>query len=211
MLSMAFLSLKKLIPPEIHEEQVCGIDEVGSGPWAGPIVACALMFPKSIQLPGLKDSKQLSEQQREEFYKILHEQAAYGIGVAEVEEVDSMGLLKANNTAFQRALKQLAEKGYTPSFLLVDGRDKLSLPHPHKTVIKGDEKIRIVACASIVAKVYRDRLMKELAKKYPEYGFENHKGYGTDQHQQALRKHGACTIHRKSFAPVHNLLQLTIE
>lgn len=208
---MAFLPLKKLIPEHVEEHLVCGLDEVGRGPWAGPIVACALMFPVDLKLPHLKDSKHLTEARRNEFYDLLDRKAAYGIGMAEVGEIDALGLIKANNLAFKRAIAQLAEKGHIPKFILVDGRDRLTLPHPWKTLIKGDEKVKIIACASIMAKVVRDGIMNELAQKHPDYGFESHKGYGTREHQEALRKHGACEIHRKSFAPVHRLLQMTID
>lgn len=208
---MTFLPIKKLIPEGTDEQLVCGLDEVGRGPWAGPIVACALMFPRGLRLAKLKDSKHLSEERRNEFFAYLDKNAAYGIGRAEVEEIDKLGLIKANNVAFSRAIEALAQKGHVPGFILVDGRDRLNLPHPWKTFIKGDEKVKLIACASIMAKVVRDRIMDDLGKKYPEYGFESHKGYGTQEHQRALKKFGACEIHRKSFAPVHNLLQLAIE
>lgn len=207
---MPFIPLQKLIPPDTDPLMVCGIDEVGRGPWAGPIVACALMFTAELKTPGLKDSKHLKQPQREDFYKLFEAKAAFGIGKAEVDEVDSLGLLKANNLAFTRALEELKNKGHVPQFILVDGRDRMSLPHPWKTLIKGDEKVKIIACASIMAKVVRDRIMDDLAKKFPEYGFESHKGYGTAEHSHALKTHGACAVHRKSFAPVHNLLQMTI-
>jgi ribonuclease HII len=208
---MAFLALKKLVPEGIGEDEVCGLDEVGRGPWAGPIVACAMMLPSALRLPGLKDSKHLTAERREEFFKVLEQKAAYGTGMASVEEIDRMGLLKANNLAFTRALEQLAERGRVPKFVLVDGRDRMTLPHPWKTLIKGDEKVKLIACASIMAKVIRDRIMEDLAAAYPEYGFDDHKGYGTKSHQEALKTHGASPVHRKSFAPVHNLLQMTIE
>lgn len=208
---MAFVPLKKLIPDGVEEIQVCGLDEVGRGPWAGPIVACALMFTRKLRLGGLKDSKHLTKTQREEFYELLDANAAYGIGMAGVDEIDRMGLLKANNLAFKRAIEQLASHGHVPGFILVDGRDRMNLPHPWKTLIKGDEKVKIIACASIMAKVVRDRIMEELAVQYPKYGFESHKGYGTKEHQEALRTYGASPVHRKSFAPVHDLLQMTIE
>ncbi len=207
---MPFLPLRKIIPEGTDERLVCGLDEVGRGPWAGPIVACAMMFPTELRLDKLKDSKQLTEEKRNEFYKLLDQKAAYGIGMAEVEEIDKLGLIKANNLAFQRALQQLEERGYVPQFIVVDGRDRLSLPQPWKTFIKGDEKIRIIACASIMAKVVRDRIMEDLGEKYPDYGFGSHKGYGTKEHQEALKKYGACEIHRRSFAPIHDLLQMSI-
>lgn len=215
---MPFTPIQKLIPEGTPEHLVCGIDEVGRGPWAGPIVACAFMFPvnedgtmKKLNLAHLKDSKHLTEAQRCEFYGLFEQKAYFGIGKAGVEEIDRLGLLKANNLAFQRALDELKIKGHVPQFLLVDGRDRLSLPHPWKTIVKGDEKVKIIACASIMAKVVRDRLMDELGKQYPQYGFESHKGYGTREHQAALAEHGASPVHRKSFAPVHQLLQLTID
>lgn len=216
---MTFIPLSKLIPEGTDEQLVCGLDEAGRGPWAGPVVACALMFKAQnpsgkaspLRLPNLKDSKHLSLDRRNEFYELLTKKTAYGVGMASPEEIDRLGLLKANNLAFQRALDELEAKGPVPSFILVDGRDRLNLPHPWKTIIKGDEKVKIIACASIIAKVVRDRIMDELALKYPKYGFQSHKGYGTREHQKALKKYGSCDIHRKSFAPVHELLQLTIE
>ena len=218
---MVFIPLKKLLPADlvdragINELDVCGLDEVGRGPWAGPIVACALMFKRpshALRLPGLKDSKKLSALKRQEFFEYLERESFYGIGITNPHEVDGLGLIKANNLAFTRAIAQLASKhGRKPKFILVDGRDRLSLPHPWKTFIKGDEKIKIIACASIMAKVIRDRIMDDLAREFPAYGFASHKGYGTQAHQQALKQHGACPAHRKSFAPVHNLLQMTIE
>lgn len=215
---MAFLPLHQLIPEGTDERLVCGLDEAGRGPWAGPVVACALMFKPMgsagkappLRLPNLKDSKHLSRDRRNEFYELLTQKTAYGVGTASPEEIDRLGLLKANNLAFTRALDELKTKGHVPSFILVDGRDRLNLSHPWKTIIKGDEKVRIIACASIIAKVVRDRIMDELAVQYPQYGFQSHKGYGTREHQEALKKYGSCEIHRKSFAPVHELLQLTI-
>jgi len=204
---MPFLPLHKLIPEHVNPLKVCGIDEVGRGPWAGPLVACALMFRKDIRLHKLKDSKHLTEDRRNNFFRILEKKSWYGIGVVEVTEIDKMGLIKATNLAFVRALEQMKQR---PEFLVIDGRDRLNLPYPFKTIIKGDEKVKIIACASIMAKVFRDRLMEKLSKKYPKYGFESHKGYGTREHQRALNKHGACAIHRKSFAPVHKLLQMKI-
>jgi ribonuclease HII len=207
---MPFIPLHKIVPEGTDELLVCGIDEVGRGPWAGPVVACAFMFLKELKLPGLKDSKKLTEIKRNEFYKIFSKKAAWGIGIAEAGEIDRLGLLRANNLAFKRALEQLAGFGHVPQYLVVDGRDRLDLPHPWKGFIKGDEKIRLIACASIMAKVVRDGIMDDLGKKYPKYGFESHKGYGTQEHQRALKKHGACPVHRKSFAPIHRLLQMTI-
>ncbi len=202
---MGFLPIKKFLDQSSrHYKVFCGIDEVGRGPWAGPLVACALILKKDVPIPGCADSKMLTAAQREKLFKKLQTLAVYGVGIVTVEEVDNLGLIAATNKAFVRALKDLADKpdAITPEFLLVDGRDKLQLPHPFKTVIKGDSKIKIIACASIIAKVTRDRMMVDLAKKYPHYAFEDHKGYGTKRHQQALHLHGPCAIHRKSFEPI---------
>jgi ribonuclease HII len=218
--------------------EVCGIDEVGRGCWAGPLVACALMFNEDIKIKDLKDSKQLTKEKREEVFEMLsqakkEQKVFFGVGISEVHEVDDLGVIKANNLAFVRALKEMVKAGAAqnsglkkfkasenikksqrkfsaPKFLLVDGRDKLLLPYPFATVIKGDEKIKMIACASIIAKVTRDRMMCELAKKYPEYGFELHKGYGTERHQQAINEHGITAIHRRHYKPVYMTFQATL-
>jgi ribonuclease HII len=198
--------------PELNEKIICGLDEVGRGPWAGPLVTCAVILPDNFRLKGIKDSKKLKKSERERIGKILEKKAYYGLGVATVEEVDGLGLIPATNIAFIRALKQLRRKkgSHKPDFLVIDGRDKLSLPYPHRTIIKGDEKIKEIAAASILAKVARDAMMVELAKNYPEYGFELHKGYGTDLHARRLKKFGASEIHRKSFAPVARFIKKSI-
>jgi ribonuclease HII len=199
---MVFLPLKNFVPE--GEQTVCGLDEVGRGPWAGPLVACALILKKDIRFKGLRDSKKMPAKAREKIFRLLQKKAVYGLGVVSVEEVDSLGIIKANNLAFSRALDGLlAKKGaIRPDFLVVDGRDRLSFPYPHRTIIKGDEKIRVIACASIVAKVTRDSMMADLALQWPQYGFERHKGYGTALHRRALKKYGPCQIHRKSFSPM---------
>lgn len=202
---------------------VCGMDEVGRGPWAGPLYTCGLVFKKDPGIRGLKDSKKLSPARREQIYKKLIKCSYIGIGIVEVDELDNLGLSKSIRLAYQRALDELIaamnlEKSspakvsegknepVKPHILLIDGRDKLDLPIPAKSIIKGDEKVKIIACASIVAKVERDRLMCRLSKKYPKYGFNLHKGYGTARHQRALAKHGICEIHRKSFAPIREII-----
>lgn len=183
---------------------ICGLDEVGRGPLAGPLVACALVLRKDIRFKGLKDSKKMSALAREKIVKLLQQKAVYGLGFVKPGELDRLGMIAANNLAFKRAITAMEKKtgAIKPDFLVVDGRDRLKLPYPHTTVIKGDEKIKVIACASIVAKVARDGLMRELAKKYPQYGFDLHKGYGTSVHLKALKKYGPCKIHRLSFAPV---------
>lgn len=181
------------------------MDEVGRGPWAGPLVACALIFKKTTtnNLKGLKDSKKLTVARRERFFKVIARQAVYGIGIAQVWEIDKLGLVRAINLVFKRAISQLPIK---PDFLLVDGMDKLKLPYPFCTIIKGDEKIKIIACASIIAKVARDRIMREEALRYPQYGFEYHKGYGTRRHAGAIKQYGICALHRRSFKPIASIL-----
>lgn len=188
---------------------ICGMDEVGRGPWAGPLVTCALILPPKHRIGGIKDSKKLTEAQREKVYKILVKKSYFGIGVASVKEVDKLGLIKATNLAFVRALKDMQSKkgSVNPDLLLVDGRDKLILPYPHQSIIRGDDKVKAISAASIVAKVTRDRMMKELAVRYPEYGFEEHKGYGTARHQRALKQHGPCVLHRTSFSPVNAVIK----
>lgn len=202
---MPFLSLKKIVSNPLAE--ICGLDEAGRGPWAGPLVAGAVMFKQDIRLKGLKDSKQLTKAEREKFYDILIAKTFYGIGVVEAWEIDQLGLIEATNLAFLRALEQLPQK---PSYIVVDGRDKLKFPWPFTSIIKGDEKVKIIACASILAKVTRDRLMEKLADQYPQYGFAEHKGYGTKFHQKALQEYGPCDIHRKSYKPLHRFLQQDI-
>lgn len=200
---MVFLSPKKLL--EIDDNVgICGMDEAGRGPWAGPVVACALMFKRNFLIKGLRNSKDLTLEKREEMYEKLKKNTWFGVGLAAHTEIDNLGLIKATNLAFSRALESLVLQKNVPKpqLLLVDGRDTFILPIPYKSVIKGDEKLKIVACASIIAKVERDRMMKSYAQKYPEYGFERHMGYGTKRHQKALKQHGICEIHRKSFAPV---------
>ena len=205
---MVFLQLKKFIDAAVTGKVICGLDEVGRGPWAGPLVACALVLKKDLRFKGLKDSKKMTGPAREKIFKMLGKRADWGIGVASVAEIDKLGLIKATNLAFNRALSEMAGKkgSVRPDFLVVDGRDRLELPIPHKTVIKGDEKIKIIACASIVAKVVRDRMMREMGLKWPGYGFEKHKGYGTALHLEALKKHGPCELHRRSFRPVKEIL-----
>ncbi len=181
---------------------VAGLDEAGRGSWAGPVVAAAVILPEKLQLPGLNDSKLLTEKKREELFKKIVATCAYGIGTASHEEVDRHGLLHATFLAFQRALQQLPQQ---PEALWIDGRDKFKFDVPHTSVIKGDRTYRCIAAASVLAKVTRDHLMIECARHYPDYGFEEHKGYGTERHQQALRSHGPSAIHRLSYAPLLHL------
>ena len=198
-------------PEQSDKIIIAGLDEVGRGPWAGPIIACAYIELSPVTGVKISDSKKLNEAQREEAYEVLIKSGAYGIGQTDPEEIDQLGLSRANRLAFHRAIANLKVK---PDIILIDGKDKIDRKTTHnipfKTFIKGDLNIRAISCASIVAKVTRDRLMSKLAKKYPAYKFDDHKGYGTALHKKLLKEHGACPIHRKSFKPVQDLLQTSL-
>lgn len=176
---------------------ICGVDEAGRGPLAGPVCAAAVILPKNLQIPGLTDSKKLTDKKRRELFPIIKEQAvAYGIGLASHEEIDEINILQATYLAMERALAQLTVKA---DLALIDGNRSKDFGLPVKTVVKGDSLSANIAAASVLAKVTRDDLMLELAEKYPEYGFDVHKGYGTKAHYAALREHGASPIHRMTF------------
>ena len=176
---------------------ICGVDEAGRGPLAGPVCAGAVILPRGLEIPGLNDSKKLTDKKRRELYPIIKEQAiAWGIGFASHEEIDELNILQATYLAMSRAIQALEGKA---DFALIDGNRAKDFGIPLKTVVKGDSLSASIAAASVLAKVARDDIMLELAKEYPEYGFEVHKGYGTKQHYEALRQHGHCPIHRMSF------------
>lgn len=176
---------------------ICGVDEAGRGPLAGPVCAAAVILPKHLQIPGLTDSKKLSDKKRRELFPIIQQQAiAYGIGLASEAEIDEINILQATFLAMGRALDQLSIR---PEIALIDGNRETDFGLPVKTVVKGDSLSANIAAASVLAKVTRDNIMVELAKQYPAYGFEIHKGYGTKAHYEALRTYGPCPIHRKSF------------
>ena len=176
---------------------ICGVDEAGRGPLAGPVCAAAVILPNGLEIPGLTDSKKLTDKKRRELFPIIKEQAiAYGIGLASHEEIDEINILQATYLAMERALAQLIVK---PDIALIDGNRAKDFGLPVRTVVKGDSLSLNIAAASILAKVTRDDLMLEMAKVYPEYSFEVHKGYGTKAHYEALRQHGASPIHRKTF------------
>lgn len=178
-------------------QAICGVDEAGRGPLAGPVCAAAVILPKGLELPGLNDSKKLTDKRRRELYPIIQEQAiAYGIGFATHQEIDEINILQATFLAMQRAIDQLKGKA---DFALIDGNREKDFGLPVRTVVKGDSLSANIAAASILAKVTRDDLMLEMAKEYPEYGFEVHKGYGTKAHYEALRTYGPCPIHRMTF------------
>lgn len=176
---------------------ICGVDEAGRGPLAGPVCAAAVILPKHLDLPGLTDSKKLTDKKRRELFPIIKEQAiAYGIGFATEQEIDEINILQATFLAMQRALDQLEGKA---DLALIDGNREKVFGLPVKTVVKGDSLSLNIAAASVLAKVTRDDLMMEMAEKYPQYGFDIHKGYGTKAHYAALREHGPSPIHRMSF------------
>lgn len=176
---------------------VCGVDEAGRGPLAGPVCAAAVILPQNIDIPGLNDSKKLSDKRRRELYPVITEQAiAYGIAFADHSEIDEINILQATYLAMERAIQQLAVK---PEMALIDGNRAKDFGIPAKTVVHGDSLSASIAAASILAKVTRDDYMLQMARIYPEYGFDIHKGYGTKAHYAALTEHGACPIHRMSF------------
>ena len=176
---------------------ICGVDEAGRGPLAGPVCAAAVILPEHLELPGLTDSKKLTDKKRRELFPLIQEQAiAYGIGLATEQEIDEINILQATFLAMQRALDQLAVK---PDLALIDGNRQKDFGLPVKTVVKGDSLSANIAAASVLAKVTRDMLMEEAALEYPGYGFEIHKGYGTRAHYDALRELGASKIHRMTF------------
>lgn len=178
-------------------EVICGVDEAGRGPLAGPVCAAAVILPKHLDIPGLTDSKKLTDKKRREMFPLIQEQAvAYGIGLASQEEIDEINILQATFLAMERALAQLQVH---PDLALIDGNREREFGVPVQTVVKGDSLSANIAAASVLAKVTRDNLMMELAQQYPQYGFEIHKGYGTKAHYEALRQYGACPIHRRSF------------
>lgn len=186
---------------------VAGVDEAGCGPLAGPVVAAAVMFPCGwlesglfTKLRGLNDSKQLSEEQREHYYVIIkgHPDIRYGIASVDVEMIDQINILQASHRAMHLALKQLEP---CAEHALVDGRRVRSMTIPHTPIVKGDCRSYSIAAASVLAKVTRDRIMKDLDALYPDYGFAEHKGYSTPQHLDAIARLGPCAIHRRSFSP----------
>ena len=176
---------------------ICGVDEAGRGPLAGPVCAAAVILPPHLEIPGLTDSKKLTDKKRRELFPVIQEQAiAWGIGWASEKEIDEINILQATFLAMQRALDQLTVK---PDLALIDGNREKDFGLPVKTVVKGDSLSMNIAAASILAKVSRDDVMVKLAEEYPQYQFEIHKGYGTKAHYAALTEHGASPVHRMSF------------
>ena len=177
---------------------ICGVDEAGRGPLAGPVCAAAVILPVNCEIEGLNDSKKISEKKREALFDIIKEKAiAYSIAFGSLEEIEEYNILEATYIAMNRAIEGLETKA---DFALIDGnRVPKGITIPCETVVKGDAKSCSIAAASILAKVTRDRLMLEYDKKYPEYLFGTHKGYGTKAHYEAIKQHGVCEIHRLSF------------
>lgn len=176
---------------------ICGVDEAGRGPLAGPVCAAAVILPPNIEIPGLNDSKKLSDKRRRELFPIIKEKAiAYGIAFADEKEIDSINILQATFLAMQRAIDQLSIK---PEFALIDGNREKDFGLPVQTVVQGDSRSASIAAASILAKVTRDDYMMQMAETYPQYAFDIHKGYGTKAHYAALQEYGPCPIHRMSF------------
>lgn len=177
---------------------ICGVDEAGRGPLAGPVCAAAVILPEGAVIEGLDDSKKLTEKKRERLYDVIKETAvAYSVAYGTLEEIETVNILEATYLAMNRAIEGLSVK---PDFALIDGnRIPRGIKIPCETIVKGDSKSMSVAAASVLAKVTRDRLMLEYDKKYPEYNFKKHKGYGTKEHTELIKQYGPCEIHRLSF------------
>ena len=185
---------------EIYDSGVsllCGVDEAGRGPLAGPVCAAAVILPRGLVIDGLNDSKKLTEKKREQLFDVICEKAvSCGIAFASVEEIEEMNILNAAMLAMNRAIAKLT---VTPELALIDGNRNKGVEYPSRCIVKGDACCADIAAASVLAKVTRDRYMLEMAKQYPEYHFEQHKGYGTKLHYEALRAYGPSPIHRPSF------------
>ena len=177
---------------------ICGVDEAGRGPLAGPVCAAAVILPEGAVIEGLDDSKKLTEKKRERLYDVIRTTAvAYSVAYGTLEEIETVNILEATYLAMNRAIEGLSIK---PDFALIDGnRAPRGIKIPCETIVKGDSKSMSVAAASVLAKVTRDRLMLEYDKKYPEYNFKKHKGYGTKEHTELIKQYGPCEIHRLSF------------
>ena len=176
---------------------ICGVDEAGRGPLAGPVCAAAVILPQKTEIPGLDDSKKLTEKKREQLFPLIQEKAiSWNVAFASVEEIEERNILRATFLAMNRAISGLELQ---TDLALIDGNQNREIEMPSRCVIHGDARCASIAAASILAKVSRDHLMLELAEKFPQYGFERHKGYGTKVHYEALRKYGPSPVHRLSF------------
>ena len=197
------LRLKELkqIEEELYNSGVnliCGIDEAGRGPLAGPVVVAATIMPRDSMIEGVNDSKKVSEKKREKLYDLITDEAiAYGVGIIDQKEIDRINILNATKEGLTMAVKELNPK---PDLIIVDALSKIDTEGiPYKSIIKGDAKCYSIACASIIAKVTRDRIMRQWDEVYPQYGFIKHKGYGTAAHISAIKEYGLCPLHRLSF------------
>ncbi len=176
---------------------IAGIDEVGRGPLAGPVISAAVILKENAKIPGLKDSKQLTKAQREALFPIIMENAVdYSIAIVSHKTIDEINIANAIRLANKMCIDHLEK---TPDIVLIDGRDKQILDIPYKTIIKGDTKVKCIAAASVVAKVFRDKLMEYYSKEFPAYNFEKHAGYGTREHRRLIGRYGPCEIHRMSY------------
>ena len=203
-----------LTPDEIFEceawtrgfRRIAGLDEVGCGPLAGPVVAAAVILPRRCRaLIGLRDSKRLNEKQRENFYELIRDVAfGFGVGIVDAKIIDAVNIRQAARRAMEQALRQLSPP---PDFLILDAIRLPNVTIEQRMVIKGDGLCMSIAAASVLAKVTRDRLMVEAHRRFPEYGFQAHKGYGTAEHLRCLRRFGPCALHRRSFMPIRKVLE----
>lgn len=185
---------------------IAGCDEAGRGAWAGPLVAAAVVLPENVRLPGVRDSKLLSERQRERLYDVIvHKALAWNITVISVERIDQHGVHRANLAALGQAVAELSAHA---EHALIDTFHVETMPCPSTSVLHGDRSVLSISAASVLAKVTRDRMMRELHERFPQYGFVRHKGYGTPEHQRALKRFGLTPFHRKSFAPIARLAVL---
>jgi len=182
-------------------QRVAGVDEAGRGPLAGPVAAAAVMLPPGYECPGLDDSKKLSAAKRERLYNLLTKDPAvvWAVATASCEEIDRLNILRASHLAMRRAVEALDPR---PDHCLIDGLPVRDFPLPHDAIVKGDGRSLSIAAASIIAKVTRDRMMGAIDREFPQFGFARHQGYGTKAHLEALRIHGPCRHHRRSFQPV---------
>lgn len=201
----------KKIEEEIYlkgAQSIAGIDEAGRGPLAGPVVVACVVMPRDSMIEGVNDSKKVSEKKREKLYdEIIHEAIAYGVGIISQEEIDKINILNATKEGLTLAIKEMEkdlkekQRGFEkPEIILVDALTKIDTDHiPYRSIIKGDAKSYSIAAASIIAKVTRDRIMRQWDEVYPMYGFAKHKGYGTASHIAAIKEYGLCPLHRRSF------------
>lgn len=200
------------IEQSINASLIAGFDEAGRGPWCGPVIASCVCWP-NLDIPSelasaINDSKKLSAKKREVLFdKIINSNAIVGVGLCSAEEIDTMNILQASFTAMHRALEQVRSKGFSPDFGLIDGNRLPKWDIPCQAIIGGDAKSLSIGAASIIAKVSRDRIMTELAKEFPWYGWERNAGYGTAEHIAALKEHGITPHHRKSYAPIRKILE----